>query len=806
MTVHPTFPGVYVQEVPSGVRTIMGVGTSTALFIGRAAQGPVNSPVRCLSYTEFVRAFSDDTGGGSLANYVKLFFLNGGTDCYVMRIAHNAQRSSVTLLNDSGTDSLVLTAKDPGLAGELIRAVVTYAGAQPEFTFNLDLFRWVLDSAGNRTKQGAESFKNLSMVPTAALYAPTVITQNSKLVSATSAATAPAVGGFSLSGRIVAPATSSDADFRAAFSPLLGGKKFEISIGGSPYVPIELTVLTALLAPASTATPGTVQTAFENAIKDKFSLLTLPPVDVEVTFPAGPITDSRRLKIESKSTALGREKDVLVRSAAADDMCVPLMMGTANGGIEVSAWADRRPAANGIVFNTADPAALDELAGTLQNALTDITLDMQEPAGTFASEAITITGPSAAPIARDTFTGSSPNGHSDGVRQNLERIAGLISNFTAGAGNVSKWRAEVWGSRLAIVPKDDVDDNFIELSAPIAVTPAALSAHFKSNVTRYSLGVGGRKSTDTPPAQQKPATSIGSDGTAPTGADYDDAYLVVDREVDLFNLMVLPPDAASAMGTIYPNASVFCQQRRAFLLMDPPATWTGAQLPTTGPDFLDGLRVGMVKDHSALFYPRLIIDDKGTQVAVGPSGAIAGLCARIDGTRGVWKAPAGVEASLRGIRGVEQRFSDGENGVLNPLAVNTIRVFPEGIVNWGARTFDGDNRFASEWKYIPVRRLALFMEESLYRGLKWAVFEPNDEPLYSQIRLNVGSFMHSLFRQGAFQGSTPKDAYFVKCDRETTTQADVNQGIVNVWVGFAPLKPAEFVILYLQQMAGQIQV
>jgi hypothetical protein len=138
--------------------------------------------------------------------------------------------------------------------------------------------------------------------------------------------------------------------------------------------------------------------------------------------------------------------------------------------------------------------------------------------------------------------------------------------------------------------------------------------------------------------------------------------------------------------------------------------------------------------------------------------------------------------------------------------VNTIRVFPNGIVNWGARTMDGDDSFGSEYKYIPIRRLALYIEESLYRGLKWAVFEPNDEPLWAQLRLNVGAFMNNLFRQGAFQGQVPKDAYFVKCDSSTTTQNDRNLGIVNVVVGFAPLKPAEFVVLTLQQLAGQIQV
>jgi hypothetical protein len=143
---------------------------------------------------------------------------------------------------------------------------------------------------------------------------------------------------------------------------------------------------------------------------------------------------------------------------------------------------------------------------------------------------------------------------------------------------------------------------------------------------------------------------------------------------------------------------------------------------------------------------------------------------------------------------------------LNPLGVNCLRSFPvTGNVVWGARTLEGADQLASEWKYVPVRRTALNIEETLYRALQWVVFEPNDEPLWAQIRLNVGSFMHTLFRQGAFQGSTPKDAYLVKCDSETTTQADIDRGVVNILVGFAPLKPAEFVFVRIQQLAGQLQ-
>jgi phage tail sheath protein FI len=181
--------------------------------------------------------------------------------------------------------------------------------------------------------------------------------------------------------------------------------------------------------------------------------------------------------------------------------------------------------------------------------------------------------------------------------------------------------------------------------------------------------------------------------------------------------------------------------------------------------------------------------------------------ARTDTDRGVWKAPAGLQATLTGVPDLAVRLSDDQNGQLNPLGINCLRAFPVvGRVVWGARTLAGADMLASDWKYVPVRRLALYLEESLYRGTQWVVFEPNDEPLWAQIRLSVGSFMHEQFRQGAFQGATPREAYFVKCDGETTTQADRDRGIVNILVGFAPLKPAEFVVIRLQQIAEQLEV
>ncbi|HEU5135655.1 MAG TPA: phage tail sheath C-terminal domain-containing protein [Steroidobacteraceae bacterium] len=271
-------------------------------------------------------------------------------------------------------------------------------------------------------------------------------------------------------------------------------------------------------------------------------------------------------------------------------------------------------------------------------------------------------------------------------------------------------------------------------------------------------------------------------------------------KLDIFNLVCVPGlTAGDHIATLRAN----CAKKRAFLIVD---SKEGATLESVQDD-LDAMAGGDMS-YGALYYPRVRAGDPLQSGAVRsfPScGIVAGIYARTDARRGVWKAPAGTDAAINGIVGLEQTLSDAENGVLNPLAINCLRTMPVyGNIVWGARTMEGNNDRGSEWKYVPVRRLALFLEESLYRGTQWVVFEPNDEPLWSQIRLNVGAFMQSLFREGAFQGTTPREAYFVKCDRTTTTQDDINRGVVNIHVGFAPLKPAEFVILRIQQIAGEL--
>lgn len=270
--------------------------------------------------------------------------------------------------------------------------------------------------------------------------------------------------------------------------------------------------------------------------------------------------------------------------------------------------------------------------------------------------------------------------------------------------------------------------------------------------------------------------------------------------VPIFNLLCVPGETTAA---VVSDLQTYCFNERAFLIVDSASTATFANLQG-GPVGITGTNA----INSALYFPWVNQFDSILNVtrAFPPCGFVAGLYAATDASRGVWKAPAGIDASLTGESGLAVPLTDAQNGTLNVQAINCLRNFPVyGDVIWGARTLRGNDQVGSEWKYVPIRRLALFLESSLYDGTQWVVFEPNDETLWGQIRLNVGAFMQGLFLQGAFQGTTAQQAYFVKCDAENNPQSSIDQGIVNILVGFAPLYPAEFVVIQIQQMAGQLQ-
>jgi uncharacterized protein len=273
----------------------------------------------------------------------------------------------------------------------------------------------------------------------------------------------------------------------------------------------------------------------------------------------------------------------------------------------------------------------------------------------------------------------------------------------------------------------------------------------------------------------------------------------------VFNILCMPALAnisAGAMTSILPQVTNFCLDRQAFMIVDIPSSVANVQQVSQWAQQF----ISMDAYASAVYFPRLIIPDPINNYLprnVGASGTLAGVYARTDTADGVWTAPAGINATLQGAN-LAVQVTDAQDGQLNPLGINCLRTFPVyGNVCWGTRTMAGADLLQSEWKYIPVRRLVDYIEQSLVQSLKWVVFQPNDQQLWTQITVEVGNFLSGLYSQGAFQGATPSQAYFVNCNSTTTTPTDIAQGIVNIVIGVAPVDPAEFVILQIQQIAGQ---
>jgi uncharacterized protein len=451
------------------------------------------------------------------------------------------------------------------------------------------------------------------------------------------------------------------------------------------------------------------------------------------------------------------------------------------------------------------------------------------------------------------------NGGSQAVIVRLSKGTPTIFSVPAVSWTLQAANPGSWGNNLAVTIDTMVDpglyseDNYIfnlnikdnntgysEKFLNVSLNQA--SPYYVASVLENEsqlLSVTGYPQTNIAP--QPPTTPLMPQNTAATslsiktsGADnYSTAVSLTDfqgdgsttgiyalQKADLFNLLCIPPYAygvdtgsGELYTGVYPLAlSYFSQyQKRAMLLVDPPSDWNSVSAAVTGITTNTNI-TSLRNEDSAIYFPRIEVADplwnnNGREFV--PCGAVAGVIAQTDAQRGVWKAPAGLEANLTGIMdltdgGYQVRMSDMDNGQLNPLGVNCLRIKPVvGPVVWGARTMEGADMLSSQWKYLPIRRTAQFIEESLYRGTQWVVFEPNDEPLWKSIRLSVGAFMQQLFLQGAFQGSTPSQAYLVKCDSETNPQYLIDQGIVTILVGFAPLYPAEFVVLQIQQLTAQ---
>jgi phage tail sheath protein FI len=658
MPVAPTYPGVYIEELPSGVRTIVAVPASIAAFVGYTARGLDHRPTRLQSFADFERAFGGLNRDSEVSYAVAQFFLNGGGDAYVVRVPkHDSVAGRITLKNgttNAAAPAMTVTALSRGAWANRVAIDVDHAGTSDNAAFNLTITDLVTGAS--------ERFAGVTVDRASKFFVETVV---------------------------------NDADS--------GSKMIEV------HVPNNTTV-----RPAAAGTSGGDITMADLKNDRNYT------INVSADVPTGAIDDVLVTVIA--------QNEPLPSSVAGLCALVERKITEALSAVRPGARVRCVPSASGQGIRVMADFDPDTVPGALDAVLT----------------------------------------FSDGEPDSALEMLGLDGG--------------------TVVP----------------------------NVARYVVGSGRAV------AGQSDATA-GADGTAlPTSSDLIGSQAAFTgihalRRVDLFTILSIPdatratpgnPDALDS--TVDPNAiftaaMALCRERRAMLIVDPPPAvrdvntaldWISNDLTAKGPD-------------AAAYFPRVRIPDPLNDFqprTVAPSGTLAGVWARTDAGPGVWKAPGGTEAKLLGVSGLVYRLTDAENGILNPLGLNALRTLPiYGNVSWGARTLDGADALASQWKYLPVRRLAKLIEETAFRGSQWAVFEPNDEPLWSQLRLNLTSFMQGLFRQGAFQGKTPRDAFLVKCDSQTTTQDDIDRGVVNVLLGFAPLKPAEFVFIRIQQLAGQSQ-
>jgi phage tail sheath protein FI len=679
-----TYPGVYTQELPSGVRTITGAPTSVALFVGPTLSGIDGRPIRILSFGDFQRNFGGLSQTSNLSYSVLHFFSNGGGEAFVQRVpSKNAKQASTTVKRDDNPQtnvaSLTLTALSSGAAGNELFAefdsfgigASPFGGAPDKKRFNITLT--------DRLTGRVERFTNLTTSSTGARFAPTVVND-------------PATGSSLVKLDMPGPAINVE-------GPQANGTIYKVGAlpTGAPFaVDVKLTVSVAVLS-----ADGTTPSNAVNAL----------PVTV---FANG---SSKPASVLEMVTKLGAAINAAIR---ADNNANTQMEGVA---IEAAQFEGGTM----IRLRTAPPGP-----ALLTKRLNDATVTISDPAG---------------PLPAGT--------------------AGFLATFGL---------------------------------------PASPNG---SNPSRYRLG------SPYPATSQIFGTPVAGDDGDPNGQPDDNVFKQAVMDLDnpdpFFNILCLPdlvrpsptdPTAlqhANAM-TVYAEAALVCLHKFAFLLIDPLPNVTSVGAAESW----KSLQFTFQSSYSAAYFPNIRVDDPlvpGTIRSHPPSGALAGVFARTDGQFGVWQAPAGVEASLSGVYGPSVVLSDEEQGILNPIGLNCIRLFPiYGTVNWGSRTVDGSNALASDWKYVPVRRTANYILRSLSEALRWAVHKPNGEQLWSQLRINVTAFMHGLFRQGAFKGVSARDAYFVLCDATTTSPDDINQGIVNIVIGFAPLKPAEFVVISLRQI------
>ena len=899
-------PGVYIQEIPSGVRPIEGVSTSNAAFIGRAQMGPLNTAVLITSLAEFEPAFGAFLADSYLAHSVFQFFNNGGRRCYVVRVAGAGARAAQITIKDRKTtaaNTLVIGTASPGEWGNQLDVVVGDSLVDRSNLFTLSVYRDRSAQTPPLPPLLLETHENLSMLSTSPDFVEKVIASRSRFIRVTvdPANLATAGAGTSRGGRLPVgngadllrlvagvpngatqtPGTAGPPPTagrtRSGDNPMVNPpadrRKLSINLNGDGAREITL--------PSEADNGAAIAAAIQTAVR---ALVANTPANQ----PAPPAPAAPFLQLTSGLPGSGSSVVVTNATVPAGSGATLLGLGASHGGTETAGTAgppltagtsrsvdnpattlppdSRRitinldgdgprditigaAAATGAAIAADIQATVRALApNTPANAAayTGFTATFETPAApaqpfyrltsgsTGAASRVAVTD-SVVPTAGVSLPGGparfvidvnhdGPHGvlitgpFADGgaiATAIRDAVRAIVPNRAANAAAYTSFNATYENAAGAGTPAFQLTSGAPGAGSSVQVTNA--TSDNAAGTLRLGPTNGGTEITGSailrPANSQTPteyhlgdglvggnvaAVVAGADGVAPGDNEHKNGLRALDVIRDV-NIVTVPGIASADVVSTGVN---YCTQRTdCFFIGDVNAT---DDTVDDGRAFIDSLTTKT--SYGAVYYPWLRMADPlgvATQpILVPPSGFVAGTYARIDSRRGVFKAPAGTEANVAGAIGLGADTTDAQQDFLNPIGLNVIRSFPaSGLVIWGSRTLG--TRSDAEYRYIPVRRLAIFLEQSIYNGIQFAVFEPNDEPLWSSLRLNIGAFMMLQFRAGAFQGKSANDAFFVKCDATTTTQQDIDAGRVNILVGFAPVKPAEFVVLQLTQKAGQ---
>lgn len=773
----PTYlhPGVYIEEIPSGSRPIEGVSTSITAFVGAARRGPAgeaNLIGKLDDYvTEYGEIHSEDDAMG-LA--IQAFYLNGGGAAYVCRLTGEGSDAASTEFNGQGAAGggapianagLVVSANSVGDWGNEIYVQVIKPD-RDSLSFDLSVGHQV---DGEYVED--ERFRDLTLVADDSNFALTVVNDTSGLVEL---------------------ALGEDTEDNYQDASLTGGELanqadyFTDGVAWPQVLTFELNRLGA--RQISIADPGVA-----GADQDADAELVRAAVEAAV------VALSTEVPYQAFTCAYAGRRFTL--TSAEDGSAASV---TVHGGslAELLRLGSNEPAALSSTVVAADADVFSSDATGLPNlADLDMTLDVDHLGDIDISLDLESLGLEGDNGADGRAIALAIRNAVRAVNRDIAAYGNFDCEYNASREFVmTSGSANARQSGLSVTGGVGTLAEFLGLDAGDEVAGRDVEQGTSLVVPVESLGL----------LDQGVQLEDGS-ATAPTPGDYASFYDNTLRKVRDVSIMVLPgqpwPDDGSANPVVSQTLAHCSAMRNRMLIIDPPE----------GMELTDATAVGGLSlpttTYNVLYYPWIEVanplynidtnPNADRTVTIPPSAFAAGMWAKIDGKRGVWKAPAGVETQLRGVAGLDYIVEDLEQDQLNPLGVNCIRKIPNfGSVIWGSRT--GATRADPEWRYVPVRRTAIFIEQSIYNGIQWAVFEPNSHPLWSSLRANIGAFMDGLFRAGAFQGATAKEAYFVRCGLgDTMTQGDIDSGRVIVIVGFAPLKPAEFVIVRIQQKVGE---